>query len=210
MSSQCCLQTCNPLSRDHQNPTFIYNALLLWNILVFNHHRVSLSNTHYFTQVSLQRGARTGINTIKEIMTCTSNGHASHIIPNSLLQIQAENLMSEKPKPIVTQHSLIMKYTETLSPSQNTIFTKDEIDCFGYQAHLEKFLHFLLRGEGVWWHFDDVSKSLYFMMGLKSPNQDHKVPQFTIFEAGYLRQKEIILKKLGNTAFLLKIFHCQH
>ena len=77
--------------------------------------------------------------------------------------------MSEKPKPIVTQHSLIGKYAETLPPSQNTIFTKDEIDCFGYLAHLERISDFLLRGEGVWWHFGDVSKCIIFHDGAEEP-----------------------------------------
>ena len=133
--------------------------------------------------------------TIKEITKRTSNGHASHIIPNSLLRIQAENLMSEKPKPIVTQHSLIGKYAETLPPSQNTIFTKDEIDCFGYQAHLERISDFLLRGEGVWWHFDDVSKCIIFHDGAEEPKSRPQGPPVHHFRSWSLKMERDYLKK---------------
>ena len=36
-------------------------------------------------------------NTIKETTQLMCNGHANHVIQNSLLRIQAENLMPERP-----------------------------------------------------------------------------------------------------------------
>ena len=49
--------------------------------------------------------------TIKEITKPMSNGHANHIILNSLLRIQAENLISDKPnkKDLFLVHVLCSK-----------------------------------------------------------------------------------------------------
>ena len=60
----------------------------------------------------VNRGARTQgkFSTIKEITKYISNGHANDIpvILNSLLRIQAENLMSDKPnkqRPVISKCS---------------------------------------------------------------------------------------------------------
>ena len=54
-------------------------------------------------------------NTIKEITKTTSSGQSDHIIPNSLLRMQAENVVREKPVPTIS-HSIIGKYAKTLPP----------------------------------------------------------------------------------------------
>ena len=53
----------------------------------------------------VNRGVRTQreFSTIKEITKHMSNGYANHIILNSLLRIQAENLMSKKPNKLISK-----------------------------------------------------------------------------------------------------------
>ena len=103
-----------------------------------------------------------GFSTIKEITKRTSSGHANHVIPNSLLRMQAENMMREKPKPVITQNSTIKKYAATLPPPPNTSFHAHEINSYySYQAHLERIADFLIPRENIWWHIDSDEKNNY-------------------------------------------------
>ena len=87
--------------------------------------------------------------TIKEITKRTSNGHSNHIIPNSLLRMQAENMIRDKPTPVLNSHSLIGRCASILPPPSNTEFPETEINSYEYQAHLERISDFLLPGEGI-------------------------------------------------------------
>ena len=131
--------------------------------------------------------------TIKEITKRTSNGHANHIIPNSLLRIQAENMTSQKSKPVVIQHSLIGKYAETLPPSQNSVFSEDEINCFSYQAHLERIADFLMPGEGVWWHFDKDMRCIIFHDGAGQQSSRLQGPPLHHFRSWTVRMERAYL-----------------
>ena len=134
-------------------------------------------------------------NTIKEITKRTSNGHANHIIPNSLLRIQAENMTKEKPMPVISKHSIIGKYAETLPPPDNTSFAHSEINSNEYQAHLERISDFLLPGEGIWWHYDDEIMSIVFHDGKDEPNDRIQGPKLHHFRSSTFASERNYLKE---------------
>ena len=148
--------------------------------------------------------------TIKEITKRTSNGHANHVIPDSLLRIQAENMTSEKSKPVVIQHSLIGKYAETLPPSQNSVFSEDEINCFSYQAHLERIADFLMPGEGVWWHFDKDMRCIIFHDGADQQSSRLQGPPLHHFRSWTVRMERAYLAESWKSCISTHSYYFQH
>ena len=115
--------------------------------------------------------------TIKEITNATSSGHSDHIIPNSLLRMQAENVVREKPVPTISSHSIIGKYAKTLPPPENTSFFETEVNCYAYQAHIERISDFLLPGKDVWWNFDNDIDTIIFHDGSAEPDERLEGPR---------------------------------
>ena len=58
------------------------------------------------TRVNRRARTQGKFSAVKEVTKHRSNGHANHIILNSLLRIQAENLMSEKPSRQISKCSM--------------------------------------------------------------------------------------------------------
>ena len=117
-------------------------------------------------------------------------------------------MTSEKSKPVVIQHSLIGKYAETLPPSQNSVFSEDEINCFSYQAHLERIADFLLRGEGVWWHFDKDMRCIIFHDGADQQSSRLQGPPLHHFRSWTVRMERAYLAEswkscISNSQLLL-------
>ena len=133
-------------------------------------------------------------NTIKEITKATSSGHSDHIIPNSLLRMQAENVVREKPVPTISSHSIIGKYAKTLPPSENTSFFKTEVNCYEYQAHIERISDFLLPGKDVWWHFDNDIDTIIFDDGSAEPDERLEGPRLNHFRSWTLASERTYLK----------------
>ena len=134
-------------------------------------------------------------NTIKEITKRTSNGHSHHIIPNSLLHMQAEIMIRDKPTPVLSTHSLIGKYASTLPPPSNTEFPETEINSYEYQAHLERISDFLLPGEGIWWHYDEDIRSVIFHDGHLEPKEKVEGPLLNHFRSSIIKSERIFLRE---------------
>ena len=154
-------------------------------------------------------------NTIKSITKKTSSFHHSHVIPNSILRAQAEEMLREKPKPVISQHSLISQYASTMPPPSNTTFDEGILKHSDYQAHLERIADFLAPGEGIWWHYDYENEVVVFHDGEEEPEKRPEGPDLHYFrswslqgEADYLKQKwrECLSSELIIPSPIIKLY----
>ena len=92
-------------------------------------------------------------NAIKGITKSTSNNKASHVIPNLLLPLQAEEEDGSGTGTTTKQQNNISKLDSSLQQSGNTKVLSCILDdprlSRWWQAHLERISDFLLPGEGV-------------------------------------------------------------
>ena len=70
------------------------------------------------------------------------------------LQVKRSNKMTNPLLSVKAENSKISLSAAKLPPFKGTIFTVDFVrKCmYAYQAHLQRIGHFLVQGEGVWWH----------------------------------------------------------
>ena len=104
-------------------------------------------------------------------------------------------MTKEKPMPVISKHSIIGKYAETLPPPDNTSFAHSEINSNEYQAHLERISDFLLPGEGIWWHYDDEIMSIVFHDGKDEPNDRIQGPKLHHFRSSTFASERNYLKE---------------
>ena len=124
---------------------------------------------------------------INSISRRTSNGKPGHIIPNSVLRLQAEKAFKQhREKPLIAQQSRISKFACKIPKRPNTEIFGKILDSTLYQAHLERIADFLLPGEGVWWHLDQDSKSVVFHDAEGEPDYHPEGPSLTHFRSSTL------------------------
>ena len=92
---------------------------------------------------------------INAISKSTSNGRPSHIIKNSILRLQAEELKDLRQDSTEVQQSLISQFARKLPKLPNITIFGELLQSETYQAHLERISDFLLPGEGVWCHREE-------------------------------------------------------
>ena len=86
-----------------------------------------------------------------------------HIIPNSIVRIQAEQQFKQcRKESLITQQSKISKFAKLLPESRNTMIYGPLLSSESYQAHLERIADFMVVGEGIWWHKDMESEAIVF------------------------------------------------
>ena len=140
-------------------------------------------------------------NSINSISRTTSNGQPEHIIPNSILRLQAENSMKTEPLPLATQQSVISKYAANLPDFSNTFIPEDMLESEIYQAHLERISDFLLPGENVWWHTDEESREVVFHDSRGEPDWHPDGPplkgQYDLFSIAIFLLKSCLLGTKG-------------
>ena len=96
--------------------------------------------------------------------------------------MRAENVVKGKPVPTISSHSIIGKYAKTLPPPENTSF-KTDVNCYVYQAHIERISDFLLPGKDVWWHFDNDIDTIISHDGSAEPDERLEGPRLHHFRS---------------------------
>ena len=79
-----------------------------------------------------------------------------NMLPRVLKRLQSKRSV-KTGNPLESLHhtnSSIAKSASTLKPYKGTVFSANFIEKhkYAYQAHLQRVGHFLIQGEGVWWH----------------------------------------------------------
>ena len=133
--------------------------------------------------------------TINSISKSTSNGHPEHIIPNSIIRVQAERSFGSKKSAFVDQQSKIGKFANNLPDFPDTIISDDLLATELYQVHLEQISDFLLCGRGVWWHANEESKEIIFHDGKGQPEFRAEGPPRHHFRSSSLESEKIYLKE---------------
>ena len=168
----------------------------IWHLLAFHAAEAPLLTRIVSPRTICTEEQERTFNTIKEITKATSSAHSDHdhTIPNSLLRMQAENVVREKPVPTISSHSIIGKYAKTLPPPENTSFFKTEVNCYAYQAHIERISDFLFPGKGVWWHFNNDIGTIIFHDGSAEPDERLEGPRLHHFRSWTLASERTYLK----------------
>ena len=86
--------------------------------------------------------------TINSISKSTSNGHPEHIIPNSIIRVQAERSFRSKKSAFVDQQSKIGRFANNLPDFPDTIISDELLATELYQVHLEQISDFPSLREG--------------------------------------------------------------
>ena len=133
--------------------------------------------------------------TINCISKSTSNSHPEHIIPNSIIRVQAERSFRSKKSAFVDQQSKIEKFANNLPDFPDTIISDDLLATELYQVHLEQISDFLLCGRGVWWHANEESKEIIFHDGKGQPEFRAEGPPMHHFRSSSLESEKIYLKE---------------
>ena len=140
--------------------------------------------------------------TINSISKSTSNGHPEHIIPNSIIKVQAESRFRSKKSAFVDQQSKIGKFANNLPDFPYTIISDELLATELYQVHLEQISDFLLCGRGVWWHANEESKEIIFHDSKGQPEFRAQGPPMHHFRSSSLHRAKsrvsVILKRGGN------------
>ena len=148
--------------------------------------------------------------TINSISKSTSNGHPEHIIPNSIIRVQAERSFRSKKSAFVDQQSKIGKFANNLPDLPDTIISDELLATELYQVHLEQISDFLLCGRGVWWHANEESKEIIFHDGKGQPEFRAEGPPMHHFRSSSFKSEKIYLKEkwdecLAQSSFTLPI-----
>ena len=124
-------------------------------------------------------------------------------------------MLREKPKLVISQHSLISQYASTMPLPSNTTFDEGMLKHSDYQAHLERIPDFLAPGEGIWWHYDNENEVVVFHDGEEEPEKRPEGPDLHYFrswsiqgEADYLKQKwqECLSSELIIPSPIIKLY----
>lgn len=130
---------------------------------------------------------------INPISRSTSSGKPGHIIPNSILRLQAEQQFKcERENPFETQQSKISKFAEQLPKSKNTEIYGSLLKSEFYQAHLERIADYLIVGEGVWWHKDLENNSIVFHDCDSEPDWRAEGPALQHFRSSTFKSVKVL------------------
>ena len=129
---------------------------------------------------------------INAISKSTSSGRPNHIIPNSILRLQAEKHFKDLREDCTeAQESQISHFAHQLPKAANTSFFGDLFQSEMYQAHLERISDYLLPGEGVWWHRDEESCSIVFHDSVDEDDWRDEGPAMCHFRSSSLKSIEL-------------------
>ena len=147
-------------------------------------------------------------NTINIISKSTPNGHPEHIIPNSIIRVQAERSFRSKKSALVDQQSKIGKFAKNLPDFPDTCISDELLSTEIYQVHLEQISDFLLCGRGVWWHTDKESKEIIFHDSKGQPELREQGPPIHHFRSSSLESEGFTSKRSGMNALPNPISLC--
>ena len=133
--------------------------------------------------------------TINNICKGTSSRRPGHIIPNSIIRIQAEQTFRQRRSPVATQQSQIGKFATNLPDFPNTYIPHELLTSEVYQAHLEQISDFLLPGEWQWWNVDEESHCVIFHDSETESDFNPNGPPLHHFRSSSLKQEELYLKQ---------------
>ena len=148
--------------------------------------------------------------TINSISKSTSNGHPEHVIPNSIIRVQAERSFRPKKSAFVDRQSKIGKFATNLQDFPDTIISDELLATELYQVHLEQISDFLLCGRGVWSHANEESKESIFHDSKMQPEFRAEGPPMHHFRSSSLETEKVYLKEkwdecLAQSNFTLPI-----
>ena len=133
---------------------------------------------------------------INAISKTTSSGHPSHIIPNSIIRLQAEKQFKHhREDTIITQQSKISKFAQHLPDMPNTTLGPDVLATEKYQAHLERIADYLVLGEGVWWHVDKETNCIEFHDSCNEPEYRDAGPPLYHFRSSTLKSVQSLIQE---------------
>ena len=136
---------------------------------------------------------------INAISRNTSSGKPGHIIPNSILRLQAEQqFKSEREDSFMAQQSKISKYAKLLPESRNTEIYGSLLSSELYQAHLERVSDYLVVGEGVWWHRDVDSHAIVFHDSDNEPDWREEGPPIQHFRSTTFSEVNGMVRDVWN------------
>ena len=145
--------------------------------------------------------------TINSISKSTSNGHPEHIIPNSIIRVQAERSFRSKKSALTDQQSKIGQFAKNLPNFPDTSIPNELLDSEIYQALLERISDFLLCGRGVWWHADEESKEIIFHDSKEQPEFRDDGPPIHHFRSSSFQSEREYLKEKWVECLTQADFH---
>ena len=145
--------------------------------------------------------------TINSISKSTSNGHPEHIIPNSIIRVQAERSFRSKKSALTDQQSKIGQFAKNLPNFPDTSVPNEFLDSKIYQAHLEQISDFLLCGRGVWWHADEESQEIIFHDSKEQPEFREEGPPIHHFRSSSFQSEKEYLKEKWVECLTRADFH---
>ena len=145
--------------------------------------------------------------TINSISKSTSNGHPEHIIPNSIIRVQAEKSFRSKKSALTNQQSKIGQFAKNLPNFPDTSVPNEFLDNEIYQAHLERISDFLLCGRGVWWHADEESQEIIFHDSKEQPEFREEGPPIHHFRSSSFQSEKEYLKEKWVECLTRADFH---
>ena len=98
-------------------------------------------------------------NTHGNIASRTSSRESNHVITNSIIRMQAEQLSRRKTKKSI--QSKISKAAKDLPKPTPTVFSKREIKSSSFQSYCERIADFLELGEGIWWESNGDTVTMF-------------------------------------------------